>query len=118
VKKPACAGFFVGRVKVRRMKEPHPEQPKWDAVFLVCRECHKRGSGPKDSKPKEFVTTLRKHAGQPRPRVVETGCLGLCPKRATAVAVAGGGNATRIVAVKSKKQLAAVIPLLRDAPRP
>lgn len=98
------------------MDHPLPEHPKWDAVFLVCKDCHKRSSGPKKSKPKEFVTTLRKHAGaaRPRPRVLMTGCLGLCPKAATAVARVGCDAPTRIVAVKSKKQLEAALPLLRD----
>ena len=99
------------------MKPAVPDRPKWDAVFLVCRDCHKRGSGPKHSKPKEFVTTLRKHAGatRPRPRVLLTGCLGLCPKGATAVARVGCDAPTRIVAVKSKKQLDVAMPLLHDA---
>jgi|GEM_PF-4881249 len=98
------------------MKPAVPDRPKWDAVFLVCNECHKRGSGPKHSKPKELVVTLRKHAGatRPRPRVLMTGCLGLCPKAATAVARVGCDAPTRIVAVKSKKQLEAALPLLRD----
>ncbi len=89
------------------MKAAKLERPKWGAVVLVCKACGKRSSGPRDLKTKELTNVARKHANWPgvRTRVLATGCLGLCPKRATAVAFAGNGLAARIVAVRSTTQL-------------
>lgn len=78
-------------------------RPGWQAVLLVCRQCGKRSSGPKSLKAKEVVKLLRDaaRAERPRPRVLATGCLGLCPKKALAIARVGGPGAARIVGVGS-----------------
>jgi predicted metal-binding protein len=85
-----------------------PEAPAWDAVLLVCRECRKRGNGPREPKPKQFLHALKHSVREqrPRPRVLLTSCLGLCPKRATAVARVGGSpGASRIAALTSLEQV-------------
>ena len=85
------------------------DRPKWDAVFLVCRDCGKRSRAPKEAKPKKLVGALRslaKHE-RPRPRVLLTSCLGLCPKAATAIAFVANDRPPRIVAVAREDQLAA-----------
>ena len=89
------------------MKTVRLERPKWGAVVLICKACGKRSSGPRDLKAKALTAVARKGASRPgvRTRVLTTGCLGLCPKRATAVAFAGNGLATRIVAVRSTAEL-------------
>ena len=91
---------------------PTPSRPKWNAVVLVCKACGKRSKGPRHLKAKALVTTLRSASKdeRPRPRIVTTGCLGLCPKRAIAVAFVGGQRESRIVAVASSEQLASLYP--------
>ncbi len=90
--------------------------PKWDGVFLVCEACGKRRKVPKSLKAKAMVALVRRAAkGGPRARVVRTGCLGLCPKGAAALAWVGAGSGPRIAAVRSKKELAATVVALRGA---
>jgi predicted metal-binding protein len=76
-----------------------PEAPAWDAVLLVCRECRKRGNGPREPKPKQLVQALKHSVREqrPRPRVLLTSCLGLCPKRATAVSRVGGSHGRAVI---------------------
>ena len=73
-------------------------------MLLVCKDCRKRSNGPREPKAKALVSALKRsvQGETPRPRVLMTSCLGLCPKRATAVARVGGkrGDA-RIAAVAS-----------------
>lgn len=74
-------------------KMPSPfVSPAWDTVVLVCKDCQKRGSGPRHLKTKTALSVLRHslRSLRPRPRVVASSCLGLCPKRALTVAVVGG----------------------------
>lgn len=58
-------------------------------MVLVCKACGKRGSGPREPKPKHVAQEFKRAAKDARlkTRVVMTGCMGLCPKRATAVSV-------------------------------
>lgn len=90
-----------------------PETPRWDTVYLVCKACGKRGSGPKDFKPKVIAAAARQRSKmeRPRPRVVFTSCLGLCPKAATAVARVGGDAAARIAAIRSPAQFDEAFPM-------
>lgn len=78
-----------------------PSSPSWQALVVVCKDCQKRGSGPKRLKAKEVVREARValKAERPRPRVVLSGCLGLCPKRAIAVARVDAADGARIVGV-------------------
>ncbi|MEP7099170.1 MAG: hypothetical protein ABI781_01590 [Burkholderiales bacterium] len=80
------------------------DAPPWNAVLLVCRACRKRSNGPREPKAKAIAQALKRSVreARPRPRVLLTSCLGLCPKRATAVARLGAdGNEARIVALVS-----------------
>lgn len=89
----------------------------WPAVLLVCKDCRKRSSGPKDLKAKDAVRELRialKH-DRPRPRVLLTNCMGLCPKKALAVAWADGHGEPRAVAMTSTAQADDALALLRRA---
>ena len=88
------------------------ETPRWTRVYLVCKACGKRGGGPKDYKPKVIAAALRKRSKEerPRPRVVFTSCLGLCPKAATAVARVGADSPMRIAAIRSPAQLDEAFP--------
>ena len=85
-----------------------------DALVLVCKACGKRDSGPRGAKPKQVAQQLKRSAKDARlkTRVVMTSCLGLCPKRATAVvAVAGAAEAgvPAQFAIESLDQVPAVL---------
>lgn len=92
--------------------------PRWDAAFLVCADCRERGNGPK-LKTKALAKLVRHEAmrSKTRTRILLTGCLGLCPKSATAVAHVAGDSGMRIVAIKSKKQIVEAVALLRATDR-
>lgn len=97
---------------------PERLETSWPAVLLVCKECRKRGSGPRDIKTKDAVRELRialKH-DRPRPRVLLTNCMGLCPKKALAVAWADGQGAPRAVGMTTTAQADDALALLRRDP--
>ncbi len=64
---------------------------QWTATILVCRKCTKKvggGFGEKGKTP--LAKALRKRAGKDSKRkalygVIETGCLGVCPRDAVIV---------------------------------
>jgi predicted metal-binding protein len=91
------------------MKSTSPEalSPSWKDLVLVCRDCRKRSRGPK-AKAKEVASELKKQFGhaKPRPRVVMTTCMGLCPTKATAVALVREGQPIAAIAVASIDQIA------------
>lgn len=90
------------------------EPPRWDAVMLICKECGKRKNGPRDLKAKTLVKLARGHlqAQRPRPRVVSTSCMGICPKHAIAIAWLGLGIEPRIVCVGDREGFDESMPLL------
>ena len=64
---------------------------KFGDVVLVCAKCAKRQGLPKGGLRATLKRALKDRAGPskergPKPRLVEVGCLGPCPKRAVAVA--------------------------------
>ncbi len=69
-------------------------KPKFGGVALVCGECEKRSNGPSKLKAKEVRKLFKRelHGLPQRLRVVQCSCLGLCPKKAIAVAVAAQGR--------------------------
>lgn len=86
------------------------ERAKWDRVYLVCKACGKRSRAPKQVKPKSLVGEIRAltRSDRPRPRVLLTTCMGLCPKGGIAVAAAGSGT-PRIAAVASTDDLSDIV---------
>jgi predicted metal-binding protein len=90
-----------------------------DAMVLVCKACGKRSSGPaKEGKPKKLAQALKGAARQARlkTRVVMTSCMGLCPKKATAVVVIGSSGDPVQYAVESRDQAASLIQRRLPAP--
>ncbi len=87
-----------------------PSVPSWQALVVVCKDCQKRGSGPKRLKAKDVVQSARmaSKAERPRPRVIVSGCLGLCPKRAIAVARVDAASGARLVAAASADDVVAL----------
>jgi predicted metal-binding protein len=104
---------------VPEVNDPDVRPAKFGAVYLVCKACGKRSSGPKKLKPKEVAGLVRRASktGTVRSRVVLTTCLGLCPKKATAVAHVASGTVTRIVAIGERKEVDRAVALLH-APDP
>jgi predicted metal-binding protein len=102
-------------------KHQHPvpvdvRKAAWTAVVLVCRDCRKRSSGPEDIKLKAALHEARRALKQSgaRGRVVSSSCLGLCPKRALAVAWAGAHGAPTIAAVEHVEQVGASVAALAE----
>jgi predicted metal-binding protein len=63
---------------------PRRAQP----VVLICKKCLKRSADGREMKRalKSEVKRRSIAQGTKRPRIVQTGCLGICPKRAVALA--------------------------------
>ena len=67
----------------------------WREVVLVCRKCGKKlgnegfGPGGQASLPRALKAQLRRTGRRQEVRVVDTRCLGVCPKRAVSVLRAG-----------------------------
>ena len=66
-------------------------------LVLVCSKCVKRQGLKKGSVRRQLKSELKRRLTARKPRVVEVGCLGPCPKHAVAVAT---GRAALIVGRK------------------
>jgi len=67
---------------------------KFAGAVLVCGECERRSDGPKKLEARAVRKALKHHLGDTRfkLRVVQSSCLGLCPKKAMALAALGPGT--------------------------
>lgn len=77
------------------MSEMEQLAAPWEGVALVCRKCSRKLAGGFGLKGKHKLAKVLREAlraaGRRRAlRVMEVGCLGLCPKRAVTVACEGG----------------------------
>ena len=74
--------------------------PPWGMLILVCGECQRRKAPPLDLDAKTMRRALKEQLRDLRPktRILESRCLGICPKHGLTVTVAGGGE-TRIAEV-------------------
>ena len=88
---------------------------KFDALLMVCSRCAERSSGPSKRKATKLPGDFKKALGAERPRfrIVESSCLGLCPKKATAVAAATGDGPLQLAAVGGKSDIQAMADRLR-----
>ncbi|WP_051362386.1 (2Fe-2S) ferredoxin domain-containing protein [Solimonas soli] len=91
----------------------------WDELLLICRKCVKRQARAGSGRPlrKELKRRLKAQAGGPRVRVVDCGCLDLCPKHGITVA-RGGELATDkpLRVLRNGDDLERVIDWLRTPP--
>jgi len=87
---------------------------KFDSVVLVCGDCEKRSSGPARLSAKEVRKDLKHQlAGTHRRfRVVQTSCLGLCPKKAIAAAALPAGMALMAAELKTGSDVAGFASLI------
>ena len=98
---------------------PEPLRSGWNSVVLVCKACEKRSKGPKKITARELASELKKAARTARvahSRVVLTGCLGACPKKAFTVASVSPESAVRMLAFKRGDDASAAIDVLYPAP--
>ena len=91
-------------------------KPKFGGLLMVCGDCQERSSGPTRHTAKELRGELKKAVGHTpaRWRMVECSCLGLCPKKATAVAACANGAPLLLAAVRKRRDVEAVAQRLRD----
>ena len=76
-------------------------RPGWKQIVMVCKACEKRSKGPKKFGARKVARALSsalRQARQPKTRIVQTTCLGLCPKQAVAVAAAAPAGAMHVIA--------------------
>jgi predicted metal-binding protein len=105
--------------------EPMPPlQPaRWSTTVLICKECRKRSSGPRDLKPKAVASALKQAARGTtvRSRVMLTGCLGVCPKKALAILFVprhGGAQIARVASVEQALEAATAMTVAAPAAAP
>ena len=93
----------------------------WREVLLVCRKCGAKGKrggfGPdgRDTLPDALKQTLRELKRRREVRVLEVGCLGVCPKGA--VTVMRGGAPGEMLLVPRGMDLAALVGGAGEPPR-
>jgi len=89
---------------------------KFTGVVLVCGDCEARGNGPRKLRARDVRKALKREihghedakAARCRLRIVQCGCLGLCPKKALAlVAVGCASQAPMAVVATSADEAAA-----------
>lgn len=97
-------------VTVRSRREP----------VLVCRKCFKRIPGGSRIKRalKSAAESLRDVQPGRRPRLVMTGCFGICPKRAVVVASGTTLHRGEYILLADAGQVVDAVSLLMPADRP
>jgi ferredoxin len=90
--------------------QPPFEKAKFDGLVLVCGECQKRSSGPSKLTAKDVRKELKNTLGKDRfrMRVAQSSCLGLCPKKAIAVAAAATDVPSLMASVRNEGDVALV----------
>ncbi|HUD32391.1 MAG TPA: hypothetical protein VMR43_05130 [Variovorax sp.] len=92
---------------------------KFEGLVLVCGQCEKRSSGPSKLTAKDARKSLKGALGAQRTgmRIVESSCLGLCPKKSIAIAAASRNMASVLAEVRNESDLKAVAVRLADPRR-
>lgn len=89
------------------MGQPREVQPRWEGLVFVCRKCMKRAGA------KELRSTLKEELGRDV-RVVQSGCLKLCPKDRVTV-VAGSGEGMRCLLVDPEEDVETIVHAISGA---
>ena len=87
----------------------------WQELVILCRSCSRAcdggfGKAGKDDLRSALRRELRKAGHGRSVRVIETGCLGICPKRA--VVTFRGGDPGRLLTVPRGQPVAGVLDAL------
>ena len=98
-----------GMSKTDNDRSPALESLKFAGAVLVCGECEERSDGPKKLAARDVRKALKHNLGEARfkLRVVQSSCLGLCPKKAIALAALGPGTHPLGAAVCDAQEAAA-----------
>lgn len=96
--------------------EPPFEKAKFDGLVLVCGQCQKRSSGPSKISAKDVRRGLKDAMGKDRFRlkIAQSSCLGLCPKKAIAVAAASTNGPALMASVRNDADVASIATRLTD----
>ena len=99
IRPPSASGDAASGASDRTVSGPRirAAKSKIDAVVLVCAKCQKRQGMPKRTVRDLLKRGLKRGHPKRKLRIVETGCLGPCPKRALAVATGASLAARRIL---------------------
>ncbi|KQM68349.1 hypothetical protein [Xylophilus sp. Leaf220] len=91
-------------------EEPVLVPTRYAGAVLVCEKCERRDKGPKKLTTKALRAELRQSlgGGRTRLRIVQTSCLGLCPKKAIAVAAVTPQAGSVLAAVRRKRDVPAL----------
>lgn len=97
--------------------EPPFEKAKFDGLVLVCGQCQKRSSGPSKITAKDVRRGLKDALGRDRFRlkIAQSSCIGLCPKKAIAVAAASTDGPALMASVRNDADVASVANRLAGA---
>ncbi|MFE1600163.1 (2Fe-2S) ferredoxin domain-containing protein [Methylobacterium sp. ID0610] len=99
----------IGDAQGRR---PKAASAPWNDLVVVCAKCAKRqGSGGKAVR-KDLKRAFKRTRPDRKVRVVETGCLGLCPKRSLTFATAASLRAGRLVVIDPATEAEAMAQVL------
>jgi hypothetical protein len=77
-------------------------KPKFGGVVMVCGDCERRDNGPSRLGARDVRKQFKHGLGNlpVRLRVVQCTCLGLCPKKAMAVAAMANGGPVRAAEIR------------------
>ncbi|MCS4509447.1 hypothetical protein [Xylophilus ampelinus] len=83
---------------------------RYAGAVLVCAKCEKRDKGPRKLTTKTLRFELRQALGGGRSklRIVQTSCLGLCPRKAIAVAAVTPEAGSVLAAVRRERDVPAL----------
>lgn len=112
----------MNRQEEDKQADPTPlVNVKFRGAVLVCGDCEARSSGPKKLRARDVRKQLKGELGAARfrLRVVQSSCLGLCPKKAMAVVAVGAADRAVAGELRSGKDVAgfavAVVATCNDA---
>ncbi len=94
---------------------PRSVDPPWQHVILICRKCTRKldggfGSSGDESLRAELKRALGRAGMRRRFRVVETGCLAICPQ--DAVSVVGPSSPAKVLVVPAGSDPAQVLAMM------
>ncbi|MDP9899243.1 hypothetical protein [Variovorax ginsengisoli] len=102
--RPAATPATPGKEKAPFVKT------RYTGAVLICKQCQKRSSGPAKLKAKDLQQPFKRALGgaRLRLRIVQTTCLGLCPKKAIAVAAFAADGPSLLAAVRDEEEVAPI----------
>lgn len=96
---------------------PRAAKADFDDLVVVCSKCAKRQGLPKRAFGRSLKRAFKREMQGRKMRVVETGCLGPCPKRLIAVATHGSISRRRVLLLDPALPPATVRGLLPETGR-